>query len=159
MKFLVRVATLGFVIFVVIAVASCSSQLKLSKDMAERSDIRQEYLHNNPDGQFNDHIVKSEVVKGMNVIEVLASWGLPDLRRRYKDVDSDVWTYYTVDKASSQIVTYDLVFEDRALMRWVVETDVMSLEDYKKHQQGGSTRISTITPGGLSGDTGSLKRP
>jgi len=158
MRVFVRVATLGFVIFVVIAMTSCSSQLKLSKDMTDRTDIRQEYLHNNPDGQFNNHIVKSEVVKGMNVIEVLASWGLPDQRRTYSGVDSDVWTYYAVDDARNKVMSYDLVFESRTLSRWVVETDVMSLELFYKGQEP-STKISTTQPGGLSGDGGSLKRP
>jgi len=153
----VRVATLLSAVFVVIP--ACSHQLKLAREQDERSDIRQEYLLNNPNGQFNDHIIKNEVVKGMSVIEVLASWGLPDMRRAYSKTDSDIWTYYSVDVPSGQVASFDLVFEDRLLRRWVVVTEVMTLEKFYEQEAAAGQRISTTRPGGLSGDVGSLKKP
>lgn len=160
MRILVRVATLAIVAFTVVALSACSNMLRLNRDVEERADLRQNYLQNNPDGAFNNHIVKSEVVKGMNVIEVLASWGLPDVRTASKTTKAEFWTYFTVDDYSQTVSSYDLVFEDRQLRRWVVAIDVVTLEDF--HKRGmfdqESTRIATEKPGGLSGDTGSLSR-
>ncbi len=160
MKLLVRIATLVFVVSFVIAVSACSSMLRIDRDSADRTDIRENYLQNNPDGPHNARITNGEVVKGMGVIEVLASWGLPDVRRSSQQTSAEFWTYYTVDERSQMVSSYDLVFDNRVLSRWVVMIDAISLDDFHKGEEPESARIENQKAGGLSGDSGALtKRP
>ena len=44
--------------------------------------LRQEFFKTHPDGKYNEHIKKGEVVRGMDFLEVLASWGNPDAREK-----------------------------------------------------------------------------
>ena len=159
MKSLVRVATLAIVTVAVVLLSACSSGLHLNQELDDRDDIRQTYLQNNPNGKYNEHIAKGEVVKGMSVIEVLAAWGLPGVRRTSTQTGTEFWTYYTLDDISQKISSYDLVFTNRTLDRWIVAIDVMSLEDFHENEATEGTGIAYRPSGGLSGDAGSLGRP
>ena len=107
-----------------IVAASCSHAPRLATVPAKRDDFRVEYLRNNPDGKHNRHIRNGEITKGMSVIEVLASWGLPNTRRTGQVERNEYWTYYSHDIHTDTYTSYALVFQTRVLSRWVIETDI-----------------------------------
>lgn len=98
---------------------SCSHTPRSTRDPESLASIRAQYLQDNPDGQFNDSILRGELIKGMNVIEVLASWGLPELRSF--DSKTESWTYYLRDDLSPESRVYELTFTDRVLTGWSVD--------------------------------------
>jgi hypothetical protein len=99
---------------------SCTHVPRSSNQTDATANIRAQYLHDHPGGKFNDRIIKGELVKGMNVVEVLASWGIPD-QRRTTDHNSETWTYTSRDDFSKDFVSYALVFRDQVLTRWLLE--------------------------------------
>lgn len=103
---------------------SCSQLPQTQKTTEEMASIRAEYLENNPDGKYTDYILEGRVVKGMGTLEVLASWGLPNVRRNWNKDDAEYWTYYARDEHTQQVVSYDLVFQNKMLTRWVVAEEV-----------------------------------
>jgi len=103
---------------------SCSQLPRSNKTPEEMASIRAEYLQNNPDGKYNDYILEGRVVKGMGTLEVLASWGLPNVRRNWNPDNAEYWTFYARDEHTGQVVSYDLVFENKKLTRWVVSEEL-----------------------------------
>jgi hypothetical protein len=80
--------------------------------------MRQDYLLANPDGVYNEYITRGEVVRGMNYLEVSASWGIPETRRMSKDQKLEYWTFYEKDDLSGDWTRYTFVFEKGALSDW-----------------------------------------
>ena len=72
-----KLARLGSVGAMLVVLLAACSHLPHMESTDSTSSLRQEYLEMHPDGKYNARIMKGEVVKGMGVIEVLASWGLP----------------------------------------------------------------------------------
>jgi hypothetical protein len=83
-----------------------------------------DYIRTYPDGQYNGHIVKGEVVKGMNLMEVLASWGLPNTRKSSESGAYEYWTYYSVDQESGDVRRYKLIFKEQIVVDWQVAYDI-----------------------------------
>ncbi|MDH3216032.1 MAG: hypothetical protein OEN01_07030 [Candidatus Krumholzibacteria bacterium] len=116
------------ILVVVIAfAASCSHSPRLPRGTQEVASLRAEYLQNNPDDPFKGQILNSEVSKGMNVLQVLASWGLPNVRRGYAQGHSESWTYYAVDEHTQKLLSYELVFYKSTLSLWVMDGDAAGL--------------------------------
>ena len=111
-------------VVVTLALAASCSRLPVSNRSDEHTtSIRAEYLENHPDGKYNTHITEGRVVKGMGVVEVLASWGLPNTRRSVPQDNAEFWTYYAKDQQTQQVVSYELVFQAKVLSRWVVHAN------------------------------------
>ena len=107
-------------VLVATVAVSCSQLPPSDKSPEEMASIRAEYLENNPNGKYTGYIMEGRVVKGMNTLEVLASWGLPNVRRNWTPDNAEYWTYYAQDEHTRKVVSYDLVFEDKVLSRWIV---------------------------------------
>lgn len=103
----------------VVTIASCTHVPRAIKHSDATESIRSQYLRDNPDGRFNNHIMKAELVREMKAVEVLASWGTPD-QRRSTDHDSETWIYTARDDFSRDYISYSLMFHERVLTRWVV---------------------------------------
>jgi len=125
-------------------VAACTHVPRMEAD-PEQTGIREQYLQANPDGVYNDHIIKGEVVPGMNVVEVLASWGPPAHRERVDDVNREAWTYLIRDDYASDYVVYRLAFEERVLSSWTID----------RHTAGNGG----VTPGARLGRGTELPQP
>ena len=99
--------------------AACATTLQLSPDSrpAYLSDLRAEYLAENPNGAYSDHVRSGQVVKGMDRFGVLASWGYPEKRARQGMVQ-ETWTYVDKDESSGDTVEYVLDFRDGVLQEW-----------------------------------------
>ena len=108
----------------VLLTSSCAHAPRTSKDPRALSSIRTQYLADHPDGKFNKLIIKGEIAKGMNVLEVLAAWGLP--ARRELDNGFEHWTYKQRDAYNNDSIKYELHFERRVLSEWDVTRVVAS---------------------------------
>jgi hypothetical protein len=78
-----------------------------------RADYRKEF----PDSPRNQHVLRGEVVRGMTLYEVLASWGVPD-RRIVSDAGKERWVYVLMDDLSMDWVVYEYNFHDNTLVDW-----------------------------------------
>lgn len=143
MRVLVALAVL------VTLLTSCSHHPRLLRQNEETLTLRTQYLQSNPDGEFNALIAKSEVTSGMGAMEVLAAWGVPNWRRGVENRPVEFWTYYEKDEATKTYVSYDLVFENRVLRRWVVTDNIASYDDLVERdltglyrEYGGLTKIA-----------------
>ena len=105
-------------ILVLVAIG-CSSQLQMVKqdETGYLLKLRQEYFAAHPDGEFNEHIRNGEVVKGMDYLAVLVSWGHPDRRAIQTDV-TERWTYKELDEDSKDWIEYEFTFRNDLLTDW-----------------------------------------
>jgi hypothetical protein len=79
--------------------------------------LRAEYLAANPDGAYNEYIKRGEVVKGMDILEVLASWGHPEVRKK-ENALTEHWIYREVDEDSKDWVLFTFTFRRTVLAEW-----------------------------------------
>jgi hypothetical protein len=117
---------IGLTMLVAALAASCSQLPQSSRTDEQMTSVREEYLANHPDGTHNDYIREGRIVKGMGSIEVLASWGLPNVRRPGPEANVEFWEYYARDEQSKSVVSYELAFIEKVLSRWRVRADLAS---------------------------------
>lgn len=103
----------------VFLLTSCATMLQLSQEKrpAYLSELRAEYLAENPNGTYSDRVSRGEVVKGMDRFGVLASWGYPEKRMR-SGMMHETWTYVDADESSGDTIEYVLAFHDGVLQEW-----------------------------------------
>ena len=123
MNFLRRI---GLALIVLALTASCSQLPQSSRTDEQMASIRAEFLQNHPEGMYNGYIQEGRVVKGMGIVEVLASWGLPNVRRPAPEGEVEFWEYYAKDEQTQRLVSYELVFEGKVLNRWAIHADLPS---------------------------------
>ena len=96
----------------------CSSPLpRVETSPSYLLELRAEYLAMNPDGEFNVHVEQGEVVKGMDYLAVLASWGYPTRRERRGETRED-WVYREVDETTQAWIEYTFIFRHNVLGGW-----------------------------------------
>jgi hypothetical protein len=103
----------------VFLLVGCATTLQLSqeKQPAYLSELRAEYLSENPNGQYCDQVTRGLVVKGMDRFGVLASWGYPEKRTR-EGMTKERWVYIDADESSGDTIEYTLAFLDGVLQDW-----------------------------------------
>lgn len=106
---------------------------------------RNEFVQSHPQGRYNEFISNGEVVRGMDVLEVSASWGVPETRRLSKDNKLEYWTYFGKDEVSGDWTRYTLVFEQRLLTDWQVARHF--------------AKNGTLSQWSISGDSGPVSSP
>ncbi|MCZ6767367.1 MAG: hypothetical protein O7D32_10605 [bacterium] len=142
---------------VVAATASCTHYPRSVPSTDKITNLRARYLKDNPEGEFNDRIARGEVTRGMNGIEVLFSWGVPDIREVTLENNGEMWTYYQPNEPTRDYVMYDLYFEDRLLTRWDITrvTAAMGVVTHREFQRPREASLRELT-GHTSG--GSVKK-
>ena len=146
------------VVFLVTVATGCTHAPRLSRTTADIEIYRAEYMRNNPDGKYNEQIMKGEVTKGMDAVEVLASWGLPHLRRGSEHTDQESWVYYTIDDHTKQVISYELVFLSSELSRWFVDNNASGQGTLTPEDLVGMSRSADTSPDLGSTDTGTLRK-
>jgi hypothetical protein len=81
------------------------------------SELRADYFKEFPNSPNNDHVRRGEIVKGMSLYEVLASWGIPDRRLATAD-GHERWVYVIQDDLSMDWVAYEYDFRNNAVVDW-----------------------------------------
>jgi hypothetical protein len=104
-----------------VALTSSCATVPRAPQNHDVASIRTQYFADYPDGTYNDQIRNSELVKGMNVLEVLASWGIPERRCCTKSNGVESWTYESRDPMSQDFIIYNLAFEKRILTGWTMD--------------------------------------
>jgi hypothetical protein len=101
--------------------AGCSQQLKRLSDVEPSylPALRAEYLATYPNAPHNEEVKRGEVVKGMDILAVLASWGHPG-RRTKEGEHTEMWIYREEDEASKDWLEYTLIFHDNVLDDWEI---------------------------------------
>ncbi|MCK5406269.1 MAG: hypothetical protein KAJ37_02390 [Candidatus Krumholzibacteria bacterium] len=115
--------------------------------------LREEFFKTHPDGQYNENIARGEVVKGMDFLEVLASWGNPNKREKPTD-NVEYWIYLEVDEDSMDWVQYKFEFRKSVLSGWDLARHVASGREVDS-PSGSNSQVLTK---GSSTDIGSDKK-
>jgi hypothetical protein len=119
--------------------------------------MRADYLRQHPDGKFNGYISRGEVVRGMNMFEVSAAWGLPETRSPSKDRAVEFWTYFSQDEITGDWARYTLTFEDKAVSDWFVVRHFTKNGELTSWSHPETSGVAT-NPGVNSSDIGSTRR-
>jgi len=115
--------------------------------------LREEFFKTHPDGVYNEHISRGEVVKGMDFLEVLASWGNPG-RREKPTPNVEYWMYKEVDEDSKDWVEYKLVFRKNVLEDWELTREMAGAGEMTTQ---GESSTSLTKGGGLTGTSPTKK--
>ena len=107
-----------WLVCILAGVTACATAPPRRTETTAIRQIREEYLRTYPEGPHNAEINRGEIVKGMSLYEVLASWGIPDLRRVSSERDREEWTYVLLDDNAVDWVSYDCVFHGNQLVEW-----------------------------------------
>ena len=100
----------------------CSCTTKVERENFVDSSFRDEYTKLNPESPFCQNIKNGEITRGMNVQEVIASWGLPNVYLVSTKKSEEYWIYYIRNELSSSILIYTLVFlDDNKLSDWDID--------------------------------------
>lgn len=139
-------------LFVALALA-CSHNPR--RDQTTETDyirmLREEFFQSNPDGVHNEYIARGEVVRGMDFLEVLASWGNP-IKREQPTPDVEYWVYLEEDEESKDWIQYKFVFRKSVLDDWEVARHVAQ---GAMDTQGQSSSSSVLTKGSGASGVGS----
>jgi len=98
---------------------SCVSTVERANLMPVVS--REEFVKQHPGGTHNDCIRNGEIMRGMSVNEVIASWGFPNVYFVTKTAPAEQWIYYIKDRNSLSMLIYTLSFADDTLRVWDVD--------------------------------------
>jgi len=100
----------------------CSCVTKVERENFVDSSFRDDYTKLNPESPFCQNIKNGEITRGMNVQEVMASWGLPNVYLVSTKKSEEYWIYYIRNELSSSILIYTLVFaDDSKLSDWDID--------------------------------------
>jgi hypothetical protein len=114
LRSLLAVLAIGFT-------ASCAHVPRMQTESLQTESLRAEYLQSHPKGPHNAQIVRGEIAKGMDLMEVLASWGVPERRFARKTTSREAWIYVMRDPYNTDYMEYELVFVDRVLSTWTLD--------------------------------------
>jgi hypothetical protein len=156
MAFTPRILRVLPLLLVALALA-CSHNPR--RDQTDESDyirmLRDEFFKTHPDGQYNHYIAQGEVVRGMDFLEVLASWGNPSKREK-PSPNVEYWVYLEEDEDSKDWVQYKFLFKGNVLDNWELVRHVSQGGVDQANNQ--SSESSVLSKGsGLSG-TGSTPK-
>lgn len=98
--------------------ASCATSPPRRADTAAILEIRDEYIRTHPSGPFNVAIARGEVAVGMGYYDMLAAWGMPDMRERDAARDEERWVYVLPSENEVDWMRYDFIFAKRTLVEW-----------------------------------------
>ncbi len=117
-----RITALVLAVSMVAVSLGCSCMTKVERENFVDSSYRDEYTKLNPESPFCQNIKNGEITRGMDVQEVIASWGLPNVYLVSTKKPEEYWIYYIRNELSSSILIYTLVFSnDSKLSDWDID--------------------------------------
>jgi hypothetical protein len=141
--------------FLFIAAAlACSQNPRRSE--TDESDyirmLRDEFFKTNPNGVYNEYIARGEVVRGMDFLEVLASWGNPTKREK-PSPNMEYWVYLDEDEDSKDWVQYTFLFKKSVLEDW--QLDRQGPQGILGETDSSPSSTSVLSKGSGTSGTGS----
>ncbi len=116
-----RCALILFIGALLLTLCGCSGVSTLERANLTSLESRQEYVKLHPEGDHNDCIRNGEIISGMNMHEVIASWGLPNVYVVTRTQPTEQWIYYIKDIDSLSMFIYTLSFADDTLKVWDID--------------------------------------
>jgi hypothetical protein len=107
--------------FLMMASLGCSGVSTVERANLTAPAAREDYVKLHPDGTYNNCIINGEIVKGMGVYDVVASWGLPNVYAVSQVEPKEQWIYYIRDKDTWMVFAYTLTFENDTLQVWHID--------------------------------------
>jgi hypothetical protein len=115
--------------------------------------LREEFFETHPNGVYNEFIARGEVVRGMDFLEVLASWGNPTKREK-PSPDVEYWVYLEEYEETKDWVQYKFVFRKSLLDNWEVARHVAQ----GAVETQGQSSTSVLTKGSGASGVGSTPK-
>ncbi len=150
-----------FMLLVVMAIglnASCAHVPRMLNENPETARLRTQYLTDHPYGPHNAQIVRGEVTTGMDAMEVLASWGVPQRRLAKPSDQRELWSYTSRDEYSGDSIVYELVFVDRVLQRWNIDRSTTGAGVQAINPVRGVDEPLMLQPSSATGNPGGVPR-
>jgi len=132
-----------------LVLASCATSPPRREHTPAILEIRDEYMRTHPQGPFNGVIARGEVVVGMGYYDMLAAWGMPDMRERDGERDEERWVYVLTSENQADWLRYDFIFARRMLVEWEWSRGVASGSVPLPDDPRGVTSRVPATPAAL----------
>ncbi len=100
------------------AAIGCSGISRTEREYFTRPEAREQYIIDHPDCAHSDQIRNGEIVRGMDIYEVIASWGLPNVYLVSEKTPKEYWIYYVQEESSKAVLIYTLTFGGERLEDW-----------------------------------------
>jgi len=104
-----------------LSMVGCSGISTVERAELTNVESREHYISTNPNSVFCENIRNGEIVRGMDIYEVIASWGLPNVYLVSQKQPHENWIYYVQDQDSRSILIYTLTFDDNLLEGWEID--------------------------------------
>lgn len=99
----------------------CSGLSTVERAELTNIESREHFITSNPGSIYCENIRNGEIVRGMNIYEVIASWGLPNVYLVSRKEPHENWIYYVQDQDTRSILIYTLTFGDDLLDGWEID--------------------------------------
>jgi hypothetical protein len=123
---------LAFILAVAALIGSfigCSGISQSERADFTRPEAREKFLAGHPQCLYHRQIQNGEIVRGMDIHEVMASWGLPNVYLATTGGTKEYWVYYVQVPDSRSVLIYTLAFTDTRLDGW--DIDQKRFDDYR----------------------------
>lgn len=104
-----------------VSMAGCSGMSTVERAELTNLESREHFISSNPNSTYCENIRNGEIVRGMNIYEVIASWGLPNVYLVSQKKPRENWIYYVQDQDTRSILIYTLTFNDDLLEGWEID--------------------------------------
>jgi len=105
----------------VLSMVGCSGISTVERAELTNLESREHYISSHPNSAYCENIRNGEIVRGMDIYEVIASWGLPNVYLVSRKKPHENWIYYVQDLDSRSILIYTLTFNDNLLEGWDID--------------------------------------
>ena len=99
----------------------CSGLSTVERAELTNIESREHFINTNPGSIYCENIRNGEIVRGMNIYEVIASWGLPNVYLVAQKEPRENWIYYVQDQDTRSILIYTLTFSSDLLNGWDID--------------------------------------
>jgi hypothetical protein len=104
-----------------LSMVGCSGISTVERAELTNLESREHFISANPSSIYCDNVRNGEIVRGMNIYEVIASWGLPNVYLVARKEPRENWIYYVQDDDTRSILIYTLTFNDNLLEGWEID--------------------------------------
>jgi hypothetical protein len=134
-----RASCIAAIVFLIGQLVGCSGISQSERGDFTRPEAREKYLAGNPQCRYHEQIQNGEIMRGMDIYEVIASWGLPNVYIPSGDERKECWIYYVQQRDSKSVLIYTLRFDGVLLYDW--DIDQKRFDDYRiVSEMGAETR-------------------
>ncbi len=122
-----RYLSLLFAVPLLFLVTGCSCTSQIEREEFTSRDAREVYVEGHPGSAYLENIRNGEIVRGMSLDEVLASWGMPNVYLASHKGGEERLIYYVQQKGLNSVLVYMLDFDsNNVLTDWDIDQKRLS---------------------------------